>query len=329
MKNLILAAGIIALLALACNKSSDKPAPPDPVPPVPKDTAVSGWTKIAVDTTYLVDIFFETPMVGYTGGDQIFKTNDGGNTWVVADQIKFLSNLFVAPGDHLHTLDNEQAKVRNYANWATQSTLVPLDGGYVGPGDLFFTDTNTGYVTIKNKFFKTEDGGQTWATVTGAAGLVLDQINVTLFFTDSTTGWVVSGKNIYASNGTITQWTKATISSPQPDTLYSIFAASATTIYSGASDGTVLKSTDGGLHFSKVYQFPSAVPGRYHDLHFIDASLGYACYDNRVYKTTDGGGSWTVEVATDGDNIIEIHFLDKNHGWACTRRGKVWKYLVN
>lgn len=194
---------------------------------------------------------------------------------------------------------------------------------------MFFTDANTGFLVTGNTIVKTIDGGVNWNYVSTATGLNFIGGFSTLFFVDSTTGWIANMNNIYTSHGTISNWSKATISSPQPDTLYSIFAANTTTIYAGANDGTVLKSTDGGLHFAAVHQFPKAVPGPYHDLHFLDANLGYACYNNRVYKTTNGGSNWTVEVAADGDKITEIHFLDANHGWACTRKGKVWKYLVN
>lgn len=328
MRNLILSSSIIALLAIACNKSTNSPTP-NPVPQTPKDSAVSGWTKISVDTSYLLDIFFENAQVGYTGGDKIFKTNDGGNTWTEILTINMLANLYVAPGDQLHAVDQNPYKIYNFSNWATQQASASLPVVNPAGADLFFTDDNTGFITSGTDFLNSTDAGVSWKSVSAASGLNLLNSYSTLFFIDSTTGWIGNCKFIYKTNGSILKWTEANINPYERDLISSVFAANRDTIYAGFFDGMVIKSTDGGLNFNLVHRFSQTSERAYLDLHFLDSNTGYACYNNRLYKTIDGGNSWSVEVATNGDNIIEIHFLDKQHGWACTRGGKVWKYLVN
>jgi len=46
----------------------------------------------------------------------------------------------------------------------------------------------------------------------------------------------------------------------------------------------------------------------------------------RIYKTTDAGTTWSVVVALVSASIMEIHFTDAGHGWACCADGDVLRF---
>ena len=58
-----------------------------------------------------------------------------------------------------------------------------------------------------------------------------------------------------------------------------------------AANGSVVKTTDGGLSWS------SGTPAGINDINFVNALTGYAVGQySTVIKTTDGGASWTNQV---------------------------------
>ena len=46
-----------------------------------------------------------------------------------------------------------------------------------------------------------------------------------------------------------------------------------------------------------------------------------------VYKTINGGNTWTKEVVLPNKLIIEVHFRDAQHGWACGTDGVILKFV--
>jgi photosystem II stability/assembly factor-like uncharacterized protein len=59
------------------------------------------------------------------------------------------------------------------------------------------------------------------------------------------------------------------------------------------------------------------------DIHFLTDQIGYASAGRTLYKTTDGGTNWTKVVSLGEATITEIHFTDATHGWACGSNGVV------
>lgn len=47
-----------------------------------------------------------------------------------------------------------------------------------------------------------------------------------------------------------------------------------------------------------------------------------------IFKTTDSGNTWTkvVAVASSTPYLMELHFTDANHGWACGSNGMILKF---
>lgn len=83
--------------------------------------------------------------------------------------------------------------------------------------------------------------------------------------------------------------------------LYEVWVVDALNSYACGEYGTVIKSTNGGTTYNTCTQLPAGVivpngqpivPTAY-SLHFINATTGVVGCRNLIYKTTDGGTTWS------------------------------------
>ena len=69
--------------------------------------------------------------------------------------------------------------------------------------------------------------------------------------------------------------------------------------------------------------FQSPRPTEFSDLYFINSLEGYVTCDNTIYRTNNGGNTWERVVYLADGGLFELHFTDKNHGWAVGARGTI------
>jgi photosystem II stability/assembly factor-like uncharacterized protein len=327
---LILICLIISSLTVlySCSKSDSSNNTPV-TPTVNPDTLTTGWSKISIAGTSsdirLNDVFFSNASTGYTLGDSTcYKSTNGGVSWSkLTPLINYGTNLAV-------TNDGKLFIVSSNTIYRSSDAGVSFSNIANGPGafsDIFFIDNNNGYTVTSTGLQQSTDAGVTWPLVYPVTGLTISHGYKTCFFLNSTTGWIGTGIDIYKTNGNINSWTKSSFIGMSPTAAsLSIFAISSTVVYAGCSDGNVFKSIDGGTSFSLLASFPAYGDKNYLDLCFIDANTGYACYSNRIYKTSDGGNTWLKVVALGNSFFVEIHFIDANNGWGCTTKGEILRF---
>ena len=166
--------------------------------------------------------------------------------------------------------------------------------------DIEFCDLNIGYIVgSEGTILKTTDGGSTW--ISQSSGTYNDLLSVD--FVDARIGYSVGGEHLILDSFRI------------------------------------LKTTDGGLNWLE-----KPLPTQHTDwtslntVEFVDANTGWigigtnAMHTGSIYKTTDGGDTWTQQyygyeenVAASqndnytldiGDGIRSISFKDSNNGYA-------------
>lgn len=268
------------------------------------------------------DIYFVDEQTGWygTGAGDLFATTDGGATW---------SKVASRPGTFIRAL-----------------AFVDAQLGFIG-------NVGTGYypgVTDTTPLYRTRDGGKTWEpvdtggkTITGVCaidivratrihqGKHVDQIVI------HAAGRVGGPAGLLRSVDGGATWSVIDMSAHAGMILDVHFQGEHTGMVFASTDrdpqvtsGLILKTTDGGATWKRVYQGtrPTELVWK---ASFPTRDVGYATvqsYDprerqQRIVKTIDGGGTWTElpMIEDPAARQFGIGFVDPEHGWVGTMAG--------
>jgi photosystem II stability/assembly factor-like uncharacterized protein len=122
---------------------------------------------------------------------------------------------------------------------------------------------------------------------------------------------------VFTSSSILAQWAAQTSGTTQ--SLYAVKAINENVVWVGGSNGTLLKTTDGGLTWNPL----TTVPNRAYSLDAIDENTAWIYVtnpstgaDSKIYKTTDGGTTWNVQYSNAANFGNVIKFFDANYGVA-------------
>lgn len=209
------------------------------------------------------------------------------------------------------------------------------DSSYTGEVGLQvqFTDTDNGIASVYNwltndtKYFRTQNGGTSWNPVSNnGLTLIFD-------FVDANNGWAISmpvsqtsnvGSSILRTTDGGLNWVKQyTVTALDNDQFLN--AIQFTDLNHGwvtGEMGILLKTDDGGEHWTSVTNSGRTPDSNSKALFFLDTNTGWVTSDQKngegmvVLHTTDGGANWTSQNTnlTDG-SLFSLFFWDENHGW--------------
>lgn len=279
-----------------------------------------------------------------TKNGQVLRTVDGGATW--ADVSIFQAPLPVQAPPTIDPcfLDEQTAFVATNAGtanhpqivvyhtsdkgstWDSTNILTKLDWekGDIGGVKISFADVSTGYLMITGtpgagqmakSLYRTTDGGKTFSFIRDITGM-----------TDA------AG----TMNGVAGYPTGMTFSTSETGFV--------TCSYSAYTFVLMFKTTDGGTTW-KLWSLP--VPAAYKSLppsndYYADAyppvffgeqkkngvvMLDFVQDGNHVmqsYRTTDGGGTWTLGPASNNPDVRTYSFIDATTGWGLDENGKIF-----
>ncbi len=171
---------------------------------------------------------------------------------------------------------------------------------------IFFTDINTGYIGGMNGYLaKTTNGGSNWT--------VQDPIFASPFvrdisFINANTGYLCGDDGFIRKTTTGgTTWFPLTTNTNFG--IYGIDAVDELHVYASVTNGTILRSTDGGANFTPVPVSANQIL----TVDFSSKDTGYAAGQGGVvYRTTDAGLSWTFLNASTINNFWDIYALNNN-----------------
>lgn len=332
MKLLFAALTLVTLFLASCHP--DNPNDPQPVNPTPVDTLSAGWTRVTQVPFYnylqgYVDVYFTNNSTGYLlGNDTLYKSTDGGRNWSVVQTFvrgSGLAELGVGNDQNIAIAHRDDTLYVS-KNGGAGFNKVPT--GVVSPRGIFYTSPTEIFASGR-EILRSQNGGDTWQlmyTKPGAAGMYSN-----LFFLNSNTGWDIAESGLYqTTNGGVT-WTKnAAFTFTTPGAPAIVQFVDAANGFVSTTNG-LYKTSNGGTSWTKIVAADALRAGvtvGYPDIHFFNASSGYYIGAHAVYRTDDGGNSWTREVRpyiTSAD-MIELHFTDANHGWACGMNGLLYRY---
>jgi photosystem II stability/assembly factor-like uncharacterized protein len=205
--------------------------------------------------------------------------------------------------------------------WA--SSYVDTANGNRNIYEGMFLDATTGFACgTDGLLIKTTDGGTTWTDLT--SGTVNDLWYIDMI--DADTGYVC-GQNstmLKTTNGGNT-WIPIFISATNT-TLYKVYFLNASTGYLGLGSSTVgrlLRTTNYGATWAQVAGYTGT--GTTRGIFFIDSDTGYVSNSlYQIWKTTNGGGSFTQLADFGTGTFYEIKFFDPSTGIAAGADGQVY-----
>jgi photosystem II stability/assembly factor-like uncharacterized protein len=313
---------MLIIVGFSCRKSNYIP----PVYPLPPDSLMS-WKVVGnISGTALEDIWFTSASRGFTLGDKIYQTVDGGITWVAIPNTPAMNNFinlfFVNPQfGFAQGFSQLAATVDGGDSWTVKT--LPTQSGQT----IFFVDPATGFYGDENGggLEKTIDSGNSW--VTSFSEQLIPQYYYP-YFINVDTGFVATSSGTFAatSDGGQTWQTKPGVLpvNQAPQSYNQLFFINKDMGFYACPSG-IMKTIDGGQSWQNVLM--DSVDGTNTNsanvVKFVDANTGYYKGSQAIYKTSEGGQTWNLSCKVGADYLIGMYFLDIHTGWACTSRGRI------
>jgi photosystem II stability/assembly factor-like uncharacterized protein len=253
----------------------------------------------------------------------IFKTTDGGTTWIqqlseakyFLDKVQFINqNKIIVVGSYEQSLGVLQGLILKTSNggvaWLPQ--IISQVDIFT---DLSFTDANNGTVVGANgAIWKTTNGGTTWNEQSSGTTYSLSGVS----FIDTDNGMTVgeSGIILRTTNGGDTWYQQN--AGPFIE-FYDVQMLTTDICYTVAMQG-IYKTTDGGSTWQRISNHSANA------LNFVDVNHGTIVagegYPN-IFRTTDGGISWSLQFSRTNYPLHDVNFLNLNEGWIVGKCGTI------
>ena len=306
------------------------------------------------------DLYFRNDTTGWlvTRAGQIFRTSDGGTSWM--EQLNDTTAYMRCVGfvdDYNGIVGNLKADSLGNALYSTNNAGITwevvdsaLYTGEIPKGicGLFVLDSTTmflcGRVFGPAFFVRTYDGGETWETfnMSDSVGMLID-----VYFWDENHGIMIGGSDanrdschmlILYTDDSGDSWETVFLGDRSQEWGWKISFPTETIgyvsiqkkPYTAATTEYFLKTTDGGLTW---FEFPFMFADTSEDEVYSSLAIGFITptrgwmgsyvNDRPTLMTEDGGVTWSE--AGFGQNVNRIRFLHPWMGYATGRT--VYKYV--
>lgn len=299
-------------------------------------TVYGQWEDQSINTdNVLTSTFFVNDDYGFvTAQNQIFKTEDGGDTWLLVQSINDVSlygdisaindSLIIAVGGDFGggqgIIERSTDGGRTWSNRFFLGIPTNLRSVFFSSDDIGYSCGSLGTI------LKTIDGGFTWTEIDPGPADILTSV----FFINDTTGFVVGG---CPSRGEIFKTTDGgstwdSVDSPAQEFIQSVFFTDDQNGYCVGWNGEIIKTTDCGNTWT--FQNSVSMEGNL-EIQFTDQNTGYIAggsdinQNSLIQKTTNAGEDWADISPETTNGLIGIHFPSNDVGYAVGSDGLVLK----
>ena len=289
-------------------------------------------------------------------GLTLYKSDDQGNSWkIIGDanasgQVEVLAvnprepSIVFAGTYHMDPLQGSDfgglyKSTDGGASWtrvlAHSTNALAIDSEN---GTLIYAGTVSGiYVSV--------DGGISWEQRIN--GLNSDDLEVRAIALDPTnpeTVYAATSQALFKSVDGGASWVELGTNMPDQVRILKVDPVDSNVVYAGFESSGLLKSNDGGLHWTPVNSGLAngghgivvtglVIDGQDHSVLYLSTGtfcefMG-ECTKGSLYKSTDGGSSWTdMSQGITGEEIIALYGVTGPHGriYAATRNKGIFEY---
>ncbi len=288
--------------------------------------------KNIMTTSTLTCVDFLNDEIGFViGSNKIYKTENGGDTWVIsytANNLVAYEDIFIIGNDEIIAvgmdLNSNQSIITKSTNGGTDwAEIFITNSSFLK--SVFFTSSNIGYCSGGGgTILKSTDSGDTWQELNSGTGANLQSI----YFVNDLVGIAVGGSPanaiILKTQDGGANWNQ--INSPSNNNLQSAFFTNQETGYVVGWNGEIIKTEDCGN--SWTIQSSVAMNGNL-EVIFTDDNTGYivggAMNESLIQKTSNGGDLWEDISPQISEGLVCIHFPSINIGYAVGGNGTVVK----
>ena len=247
------------------------------------DDAGQHWEQARVPlSSDLSAVFFPSPAQGWAVGNDgvVLHSSDAGATWSKQLDGRQIGDLLIR---HYSALAAAQPGSEHWPLLVAQGRRLAAEGADKPLLDVWFADDKLGYVVgVFNLILRTEDGGQSWTPfqdrIDNPQGFHLNAI--------ASTG---DGLYIAGEQGLLLKWEEGrqrftALHTPYQGSFFGVIGKPAEVIVYGLR-GNVLRSTDGGEHWSPLNSGPQASI----TAAIIDAQGRYELFTQAGYTLVSSG----------------------------------------
>jgi photosystem II stability/assembly factor-like uncharacterized protein len=247
-------------------------------------------------------------------GGHVWETTDAGETWKAMDTGKTTGIYamsagrdgpawFAGVGSIYKTPDRGKT-------WITQSK-----GSLLDLYSVHFTDPRNGWaVGMGSTVIRTTDGGATWSPAAG----IPPADYVSAIFLDGMTGWIggydLAGPVLGKTEDGGKSWTVKPTTARGSIAVLRFIDRNTGFFISGFSE--IYRTLDGGATWAPMNDPTNQT---YRTCFFVSPDTGWVVVNapGALYKTTDGGRNWTLQLNREGQStdIDDMFFLDSRLGW--------------
>jgi photosystem II stability/assembly factor-like uncharacterized protein len=280
------------------------------------------------------DIYFTNNDNGYVvcegGPYEIFKTRDGGITWIPypSNSWSGLHSVCFVNQDTGYAVGGGGGGIavirKTYDAGTNWDTTFPLLGNPYNWPALFsvsFPAPETGYAvgtsaTGSGIIIKTTDAGQNWDSLEVST----DHSLWSVFFLSQKTGFAAG---VY---GTViktldegSSWNSQVV--PVSEHLRSLFFVDSLTGFAVGDSGSVIKTENSGVNW-RIIPIPSA--NDLNIIYFVNDSVGYiGGTGGLVLKTINGGTSWDISNSDFTNRVESVRFASEHRGFLVGYNGLI------
>ncbi len=293
--------------------------------PLTDDLPQIGVSGIAIDYSNSNIVYIATgdDDGGDTSSAGVFKSTDGGTTWVQtglnpSNTPSSMNDIYINPSNSSMLWVATNGGV--YKSTDSGATWNMTLGGNIKDIKLKPGNPNTVYAVTPNQFYKSTNAGDTFSQITngvptGGSRFVIDVTPADVdyvYLLSATSSNTFQG--VYRSTNSGTSFSARNTSTDVLESTQSWFdlalgvsTTNANDVYVGCLN--VWKSSNGGSSFSKLnnWSSPSSATYTHADIHQIRSFNGaiYVCSDGGIYSSTNAGGSFTSK--TDGIQASQFY----------------------